>query len=406
MPSLVAALVLVGALATGCKRRPLAERPDERGKLNAIAARLEEAYASTPLPPVAESPQLADRLAKWDDFRGCTVRTYVARKRNADQAAREGRKRPSRHASIGDEAVEECAVQAAVIKKDRSWCERLALDFARADGLPAAPALRCWDTRARVLGLPDECPLLWQPNDVVARNPECLALARRDRSLCAFSDSPGRCAALFAGSDAACPAEGPSDCPLAVAYWSDLVPNGMGEPLLDQAKVKGAELILDVTVMDTGEPPVHLPAPKVASFVSWPAGRGAADEPPNPLHAVEFWGSSLPSGAVAMAFRGQPSARLWFLPGAETTGTRPLQAPDPDARASLTLVWADPGGVRRCAPASDTQGEVRFSLSDGGGAPRAGAMVEGTVGAERLVCSDGRTVRASGRFKVPILDLR
>jgi hypothetical protein len=52
-------------------------------------------------------------------------------------------------------------------------------------------AVRCWDTRARVFGLPEECPVVWMPGTLPARNPECLALARRDQSLCPFADSPG-----------------------------------------------------------------------------------------------------------------------------------------------------------------------------------------------------------------------
>jgi hypothetical protein len=402
-PRVLAAVVVCGlAGSAGCKKRPLAERPDEHGKLNRVANRLEEAYASAPLPPLEESPRFADRLSKWDDFRGCTVRAYVARKRDADRAAREGRARPSRFASIGEEAVEECAVEAAVIKKDATWCERLAIDFARPDGLPSAGALRCWDHRARVLGRPEECPVVWLPNDVLARNVECLALAHRDRSLCPFAEYPSRCQALFGG---ACGPDAPPDCAAAATYWSDLIPAALGKPMLDDAKTKAAELVLDLTWPDgTGEAPLHLVAPKLVSRVSWPAGR--AEEPAHPRYAAEFWGSELAHGAAALAFRGQPAVRLAFVPSGELTGTRALQPPGPEAAATIVLVWADPRGVRRCVPASDTTGEVQFSVTTPDGALRAGAFLEGTVKAERLACSDGRTARVTGRFSVPILDLR
>src|SRR4051794_11194683 len=85
----VGPLLLLVALAgpTGCKKRSIAENPKEHGKLTKIAALLEQAYGSKPLPALTEPDKLADRLDKWDDFRGCTVRTYVARKRELDRLA-------------------------------------------------------------------------------------------------------------------------------------------------------------------------------------------------------------------------------------------------------------------------------------------------------------------------------
>ena len=63
------------------------------------------------------------------------------------------------------------------------------------------------------------------PGTRPARNPECLALARRDQSLCPFADSPGRCRALLTGDSASCGAQdGAPDCLLALEYWRDLDP--------------------------------------------------------------------------------------------------------------------------------------------------------------------------------------
>ena len=178
---------------------------------------------------MAEPASLMDRLDKWDDFRSCTVRTYVARKREADKRAREGTPRPSRHASIGDETIEECGVQMAVAKKETAVCERLAVDYQEPSGDMPLSAVRCWDTRARVFGLPDECPVVWMPSDAPARNPECLAMARRDQSLCPFTDSPGRCRALLTNDPASCDApDGSPDCMLALEYWRGTLPTAFG----------------------------------------------------------------------------------------------------------------------------------------------------------------------------------
>src|SRR4051812_22859968 len=121
-------LLLVALAGSGCRKRPV-DDPRERGKLSRMATRLDEAYGDKPLPGLTEPDRLADRLARWDDFRSCTVRPYVARKREADRRAREGEPRPTRNATIGEAAVEECAVEGAVASKDPSLCQRLALDF-------------------------------------------------------------------------------------------------------------------------------------------------------------------------------------------------------------------------------------------------------------------------------------
>src|SRR5262245_9435264 len=117
---LAAALIqVVIALACfGCKKKPIAEDPEEQGKLSRIAARLEEGLGDKAMPSLKEPDKLIDRLARWDDFRSCTVRAFASRKRAADDARREGVKRTIRQASIGEAAVEECAVQAAIVNKD------------------------------------------------------------------------------------------------------------------------------------------------------------------------------------------------------------------------------------------------------------------------------------------------
>ena len=72
--------VSAGLAGSGCRKRAV-DDPRERGKLSRMATRLDEAYGDKPLPGLNEPDKLADRLARWDDFRSCTVRTYVARKR-------------------------------------------------------------------------------------------------------------------------------------------------------------------------------------------------------------------------------------------------------------------------------------------------------------------------------------
>ena len=225
--------------SAGCKKdKNQLFDSDDKGKLRRIAENLEEAYATAPLPPLTEPVSLAERIEKWDDFRSCSVRTYVARKRDADRRMREGVARRLRHSSIGDETIEECAVQLGVAKKDEQICDRLAAEYLGPSGELPLAAVRCWDTRARVFGQPDECPVYWVGNGQFGRNPECLAVARRDQSLCPFTESPGRCRALLSNDAQACGGpEGAPDCSLALDYWQGLIPAGFGRPLLDPATI-------------------------------------------------------------------------------------------------------------------------------------------------------------------------
>jgi hypothetical protein len=397
-------LLLAATAAAGCKKRgnQLADDPDERGKLTRIATRLEEAYANAPLPGITEPASLAERLDKWDDFRNCTVRTYVARKRDADRHAREGLERPSRHNSIGDETVEECAVQMAVINKDPSVCERLAVDYVGPNGEMPLSAVRCWDTRARVLGIPDECPVVWMPADVPARNPECLAMARRDQSLCPFADSPGRCRALLTGDSASCGAmDSAPDCPLALEYWRGLIPAGFGPPLISPDDLKEKlQATFDLKWKDDAHPRIRIQGPKSACGISWPAGRA---KPAWTEDTTKFWGGSIPPEAAQITWStGEPSLKLAFVPGGVTSGVRALKPPGPSAPATMAVVWTDPQQARRCLPGAHTTGEIRFDAGDG----RPGSFVTGKLEARNLDCTDQTELNVDATFRLLILDVR
>jgi hypothetical protein len=402
-----AALLFSTTLAAGCNRNKNQGSqldPDEQGKLRRIAQNLESAYARAPLPPMTEPASLADRLDKWDDFRSCTVRTYVARKREADKHAREGRSRPSRHASIGDETVEECAVQMAVARKETAVCDRLALDYRGPGGEMPLGAVRCWDTRARVFGLPDECPVVWMPADLPARNPECLALARRDQSLCPFTDSPGRCRALLTNDSASCGApDGAPDCLLALEYWRGSIPLGFGPMLVDPAAFKDQPLAATIDLRWTGNahPQVRIQGPRAACGISWPAMR---NKPAFTEATTKFWGAELPVEAAQVSWHvGDPAIKLAFVPGGASSGVRPLVRPSPTAPATFIGVWADdPRAFRRCQPGPLTKGEVRFEVSE----VRPGGVVSGEARAQRLECSDGTELELRASFRLVILDLR
>jgi hypothetical protein len=400
--ALSAALVL--AVGAGCKKDRSGAAPDpaEQGKLRRIATNLEEAYAKAPLPNLTESPRLADRVDKWDDFRSCTVRTYVAKKRDADQRAREGRGRSQRHASIGDETVEECAVQMAVANKDAAICDRLAADYPGPSGEMGLPAARCWDTRARVFGLPDECPVVWMPSDMPARNPECLAMARRDQTLCPFADSPGRCRALLTRDSASCgAADGAPDCQLALEYWRDLIPGGFGPPLIDPALAKDQlKASFDLKWARDESPHIRVEAPKNALGLSWTTGK---TKPAFTEDTTQYWGARVSPDAVEIGWRtGNPSVKLAFLPGGMATGTRALKPPSPTAPATFIAVWDDPSNYRRCQPGPETTGELKFDA----GQAQPGSLLTGTLKGEKLECSDGSRMALTVELKAVIIDVR
>lgn len=404
--------MLVALAASGCKKKSTGPGgaqetidPEERGKLRRIAANLEEAYARTPLPNLTEPPSLAERLEKWDDFRSCTVRTYVARKVAADRRTRDGTSLPTNHASIGDETVEECSVQMAVANKDASICQRLAVDYEGPNGEVPMPALRCWDTRARVFGLPDECPVLWQSGDMVGRNPECLAMARRDQSLCQFADSPGRCRALVTRDSAGCGAmDTAPDCPAAFEYWKDLIPAGFGAPLVDPLPLREKPLaaFFDLKWDQNEERHVRIQAPKSVLGVSWPSAQPA--RPASVEDTEKYWGSKLPLDAVQISWDWKdPALKLAFVPGGATSGVRPLQPPSATTAGTFIAVWGDdPAKFRRCQPGPGTIGEIRFDA----GAGKPGSVLSGRMRAEKLACSDGTSVTVHSDFRLMITDVR
>lgn len=390
--------------ASGCKKKSVLDDAEEQGKLPRIAARLEEAFADKSLPGINELPRLSDRLSKWDDFRSCTVRAFVAKKREADALAREGLKRPGRHASIGEAAVEECAVQAAVVNKDPSMCDRLAIDYQGPNGEMPLSAVRCWDTRARVMGLPDECPVVWLSDDVPGRNPECLALARRDGSLCLFADDPPRCHALLANDIAGCQSAAP-DCAVAVKYWSDLIPISLTPPLIDlRTGIKPGEKPLAATVdvrwPSKEHPTIRIEGPQSACGVSWPAGKarvGWMDD------TTGFWGAKIPPEAAQVTWKdGLPAVKIAFVPGGSTTGTRPIQPPGPLMPATVLLVWPERQKFRQCLPDAQTTGHLQFDA----GRALPGSFVTGSLDAKGLACTDGARVNVEAKFRLAILDVR
>ena len=387
-------MALLGAvLGPGCKRREV--------KLSTIAENLDRDLGDKPLPNLTEPEKLADRLERWDDFRSCTVRTFVARKREADRLKKEGLERPRRHATIGEAAVEECAVESAIVKKDRTMCERLAADFEGPNGETPLSAIRCWDTRARVFGRPEECPVVWMPDDLPGRNPECLALAHRDASFCPFADDPPRCRALLNGDQAGCQGAAP-DCRLALEYWSGLIPLQMERPVIDLTPGKEGEKAVYATVdlRKGNDPTIRIEGPQGPLGISWPAGKARAGM----IQDVSaYWGGAVGPEAAQVTWRaGQPAVKIAFSPGGASSGVRPIRPPEPLAPATVLLSWPDPSAFRTCKPGPRTTGQVSFDA----GTPRPGGFVTGSVEANDLACSDGTTISLAGKFRLVILDLR
>ncbi len=396
------AAALVGLTATACRKKTISpDDPDERGRLKKIAANLEDAFARATLPGVVEPASLAERLDKWDDFRTCTVRTYVARRREMDKRAREGLDpRPTSHASIGDETVEECATLAAIIDKSPAMCQRLELDYPTAGGELSLAPVRCWDTRARVLGLPDECPVVWSPGDHPARNPECLAMARRDQTLCGFTDSPGRCRAFLTGNPALCDGPDAADnCHLGLAYWKGLMPLPTMPPLWPPDRAGQAPLSIAATLSfpKSTKEAIRVTGPQWATGVSWPAGRARVAFTED---TTKQWGTTLPAEAFQFGWGdGNPAVKIAWSPGGTSVGTRPVGA---NGGATFIAVWTDPRQFRRCAPGPATTGLVSYDA----GTPQPGAVVTGKIQAQHLACTDGSEMNVEADFRVLILDLR
>ena len=418
----IAAFALASAVTFGaCKKKPIADLPEEHGRLNVISANLEKAFGSHALPEVEESPSLADRMRSWVDFRDCAVRTYVARRRDSESAREKGLDRRTYHASIGDETVEECAVQAAVSKEDRSYCERLAVDFQRGDGLPPLPALRCWDTRARVLGLPQECPLQWLVTGIVGRNAECLAMAQRDAGLCPFAPSAQRCRALVVGNADLCQG-GPIDCRTAAAYWQETVPARKEAALFEAPalvladpggaanQAPGLKFHLAFLADQKRTDRFQVQAPLDVLGIDWPA-KGAATPAGQPTSDPR-WGTNIdklfPQEAASkmaeVAFFGERiSVRFAFSPAGLPAGTLPLAPPGRGAPATIFIAMKDSQGKHlSCMPDFQTNGTVTFSTTG----QSAGAFVTGHIDAVAFPCDDGSTAHLKGDFRLAIVSVR
>jgi hypothetical protein len=389
----MAVALLAASFTPGCKKREV--------KLTTIAENLDRDLGEKPMPNLTEPEKLADRLSKWDDFRSCTVRTFVARKREADRLKREGQERPRRHATIGEAAVEECAVESAIVKKDRGMCQRLAADYEGPSGEVPLAAIRCWDTWAKVFGSPEDCPVIWLPDDLPGRNPECLALAHRDASFCPFAEDPDRCRALLLGEAASCQGAAP-DCRLAVEYWSGLIPLAMEKPVIDVTPVREGEkpLFAEVDVRRANDPTLRIEGPQSVLGISWPMGKA---RPAMNEDTTAFWGGVVGPDSAQVTWRaGQPAVKIAFAPGGALAGVRPLGPPGPLTPATVLLSWPDPRAFRTCKPGPQTKGQVTFDAGTG----KPGSFVSGTVDATDLACSDGTTVSLVGKFRLVILDVR
>jgi hypothetical protein len=289
------------------------------------------------------------------------------------------------------------------VKKDPTMCERLALDYEGPNGEMPLSAIRCWDTRARVFGLPDECPVVWLADDLPGRNPECVALARRDGSLCAFAEDPIRCRAILTGEPTSCQGGAP-DCTLAVTYWSDLIPLQLGPPLVDLTPPKEGEKAVHATVdlrWPAGtQPTIRIDGPSSSLGISWPAGK---KRPAYTEDTTRFWGGNVGTEAAQITWRlGQPAVKIAFAPGGASSGVRPIRPPEPLAPATILLSWPDPRSFRTCKPGPQTAGQLTYDA----GAAQPGSFVTGNVEAKDLVCSDGSTVSVSAKFRLVILDVR
>ena len=405
LPSLLCGLLLFVCALPGCKKKSIFELPKEHGRLIGIASKLEAAFGNSALPTVKEAPDFAGRIAAFDDFRDCLIRTYIARRTELDRARKAGQQRITHHASIGDEAVEECAVQAAIANDDPSFCERLEVDYRGSEGERTMPGLRCWDARARTLGKPAECPLVWLPLDGFGRNPECLAMAHRDDSFCLFAENPIRCRALVLRNEAPCADRGASpDCVGAVRFWQGIVAETQTTPRFDiTALEKDEGLYFKLRFLSNTDSVdrMQITAPPRDLGITWPTT--ATGSLPKAPRDSGYWKQPLSVGAVHVSFRGSTSAKLMFQPGGLSAGSLPLQPPSDNAAASLILILTDERGhERRCAVVPETRGSISFATQ----AASAGGFVTGSLDAEAFGCDDGTTAKVQGTFRLAILDTR
>jgi len=417
---------LTGGLgAAGCKKekKKILGNPEEIGKLARMAQGLEKAYADKPLPNVIEPETFSGRLADFQDFRQCAVRTYVARRMLSQRLREDGDPRLTAHASIGDEAVTECAVQAAVLEDDSSYCERLEADYPGPNGERQLGTLRCFDAWARVTGNADGCPLVWHPKDGFGRNPECLAVASRDQSFCFFADNQARCQALVRDDPALCASvQAAPDCKAAVGYWSGLISKDErvtpGDQVFDSSALAGVvpgteepTLHLTVTYMpkQKGAQSLRYEAPLRELAISWPTRDDPNLRAPAPS---KLWGAPLPERAVHIhSTSRQFSVKLAFTPTRQRAQI-PLTAPGPQAPATVVLVTtvgatgagsSDVANLKRCWPDAGSRGTLAYETK---AQQKPGGFVRGTLEASDLACDDGSLANLQATFRVAVSDLR
>lgn len=401
----VVSLAIVVLTGVGCRRTW--RGPPTGPRLAKLAHELETAYGRGTLPEVSEPATLVDRLRAGDDFRTCCVRTYVARRPARDQAPAPERGSQS---SLGAEAVEACATTAAVASRNPLWCEALAAAFPGPAGTLSSGG-RCTEALARVRGAPDECPVGWLASERLGRNPECLAVARRDASPCAFATRPAQCHAVVTQDPAACPTAGDdaADCTAAASFWSGAypTPDPAARPVLPPEDELEHRLGLTIEVRRDGRGEAAVTtvrAPARWCAVSFPERAGAnaalATALPDPARFVAEWGALVNGDGVMVTTRGEPSLLLAWRPAGRRTGVLRWEPVGPGALATLALAWNH--GQRRCAPTPATTGELNFAALQ----VEPGGTLTARIEARGLLCTDGTQVDVRGRLDAIILDVR
>ena len=155
-------------------------------------------------------------------------------------------------------------------------------------------------------------------------------MARRDQSICPFTESPGRCRALLTSDARGCSApDGAPDCLLALEYWQGPSRRGFGSPLVDPNPAANANNANNARTQDSAlqttidlrwtrneHPQVRIQGPRSAAGISWPAGKS---KPAFTEDTTRFWGAQLPVEAAQVTWNmGDPAVKLAFVPGGES----------------------------------------------------------------------------------------
>ena len=147
-----------------------------------------------------------------------------------------------------------------------------------------------------------------------------------------------------------------------------------------------------------------------SSLIVWRVTRAVLDAtadfaaPPRTLAlptpaALAYWGNAPPDGHAQITWHEQAGLKLSFNPRA--VGPTPRQLDPPGSGAAATLVLVLPDGAR-CTPETET----RSTLTVDGTSPTPGAVVTGSVTAEKLRCNIGPPADVQGKFRVVVTDLR